>query len=399
MLKNRFPIFENRPELCFLDNASTTQKPDVVIEALNDFYKNGNANVHRGLYELSENATENYEAVREKVRSFLNAKESGEIVFTHGATEALNLVANAWALPTLKAGDEILLSVLEHHSNIVPWQLCAKKTGAKVLYVPIKENGELDYEAFEKMLSPKTKLLSLTGLSNTLGTLVDFERIVKSAKKVGAKVLMDAAQLVAHKKVDVQALDLDFLVFSSHKLYGPMGAGVLYVKKELLASFEPWMGGGGMIKEVHESHSEWNDSPWKFEAGTPSVANVIGLGAALDFLNEVGMEKIEAHEKTLFTEALEKLGQLSFLKILGPQDPEKHCAVISFTMDGIHPHDVSGLLGEDDICVRAGHHCTMPLMKNMKLSGTTRISLGLYNDSQDLDKLCAALQKTYKRFQ
>ena len=399
MLKNRFPIFTNKPQLCFLDNASTTQKPDVVIGALKGFYENENANVHRGLYALSENATENYEGVREKVRAFLNAKESSEIIFTHGTTEALNLVANSWATSNLKAGDEILLSVLEHHSNIVPWQLCAKKTGAKVLFTPINENCDLDYEAFEKMLSSKTKLVGLTGLSNTLGTLVNFERIVKSARKVGAKVLMDAAQLVAHKKVDVQNLDLDFLAFSSHKLYGPMGAGVLYVKAELLEQFEPWMGGGGMIREVHESHSEWNDSPWKFEAGTPSVADVLGLGAALDFLNEVGMEKLEEHEKKLFAEALEKLGQLPFVKILGPQTPENHCAVISFTVDGIHPHDVSGLLGEDEICVRAGHHCTMPLMKNLKVAGTTRISLGLYNDSEDLDKLCTALEKIHKRFQ
>lgn len=391
---DQFLIFKNHPKLVYLDNGATTQRVEQALEAEKKYYMQMNANVHRSLFPMAEKATTAYEGVREKVRGFINARKASEIVFTSGATEALNLVAQGWAGQVLQKGDEILLTVLEHHSNLVPWQMIAKKIGAILKFVPILERGELDMNAFESLLTEKTKIVSVTGLSNTLGTRVDLERVVEMSHSVGAKVCVDAAQFVAHFPLDVQALDVDFVVFSSHKMYGPTGAGVLYGKRELLEQMEPIYGGGDMIRAVQLEESTWNDVPFKFEAGTPKIAQVIGMGAAIDFLQEVGFEWIQKHDQELTAYAFERLQELGFVKVFG----ENQTAIISFFLEGVHPHDVATLLGEKQICVRAGHHCTMPLMKALKVPGTTRVSFGIYNTQKDIDRLIDGLKDVAKMF-
>jgi cysteine desulfurase/selenocysteine lyase len=369
------------------------------MKAEQDYYLNSNANVHRGLYPMAEAATGKYEAVREIARKFLHVGKDGEVVFTRGATESLNVVALGWGRKFLKKGDEVVLTVLEHHSNLVPWQMVAKETGAVVKFCPILSTGNLDYKALEKLITKKTKMVSITGLSNTLGTLIDLPVAVRLARKVGAKICVDAAQLVAHMSVDVQKLDVDFLAFSGHKIYGPTGAGVLYAKRDLLEAMDPWLGGGDMIREVNLERSTWNDIPWKFEAGTPSVAQVIGMGAAMEFMMEVGKNTLMKHDRELQEYTFKKLNELSFVEVYGPKGFDQHRGSISFNVKGVHPHDVAAILGEQGVCVRAGHHCTMPLMKALCQVSTVRVSFGLYNTAKDVEALAKGLKKVAQVFE
>jgi len=397
-LRSRFPIFKTQASLVYLDSASTAQRVDSALEAMNRTYTDINANVHRGLYPLSERATAAYEAVRDVVQDFLNAESKESIVFTRGTTEGLNIVAQGWGGQFLKTGDEVLLTMMEHHSNIVPWQLVAKKTGAVLKFCPLTEAGDLDYVAFENLLTRNVKMVSLTGLSNVLGTVVDLPRVVALAKKVGALVTVDAAQLTAHFPIDVQKLDIDFLAFSSHKLYGPTGAGVLYGKRELLEKMDPWLGGGDMIREVTVDGSTWNDLPWKFEAGTPAIAEIIGMGAALQFVMEVGFDEIAKHDLELQNYAFAELKKLPYVQVLGPQQDALQRGCFSFVVKDVHPHDVASILGDSGVCVRAGHHCAMPLMKALGVSSTSRVSFGLSNTLRDVDALIEGLVEVAKTF-
>lgn len=398
-MKIQFPFLAAHPDLVYLDSASTTQKPEAVLKAMDRFYREQNANVHRGVYPLSEQATVLYEGARERVRQFLNARETAEIVFTRGTTEALNMVAQGWGGQHLKKGDEVVLTILEHHSNLVPWQMVAKRTGAVLKFVPLKGDArtgfvDLDYGAMEKLITPRTKMVSVTGLSNTLGTVVDLEKVVAIARRVGAKICVDAAQLAAHFLIDVQKLDVDFLAFSGHKVYGPTGVGVLYAKREILETMEPWLGGGDMIREVALEGSTWNDLPWKFEAGTPPIAEIIGLGAALEFLERVGWDFVRTHDEELMKYAIERLGGVKGVKLFGVMP----VGSLSFEVEGVHSHDVAAILGEHGVCVRAGHHCCMPLMKELGVSGITRLSFGVYNEKADVDRVVEGLQKVLLTF-
>lgn len=397
-LRAAFPFFKNHSKLVYLDSASTTQRAKATLDAEQDYYLESNANVHRGLYPLAEEATERYENVRAIAKKFLHVGKEGEIVFTRGTTESLNLVAQCWGKTFLKRGDEIVLSILEHHSNVVPWQMIAKETGAILKFCPILSTGNLDYKALEKLITKQTKMVSITGLSNTLGTLIDLPVVVRLARKVGALVCVDAAQLVAHMDVNVHKLDVDFLAFSSHKIYGPTGAGVLYAKRELLEAMDPWMGGGDMIREVTQEFSTWNEIPWKFEAGTPSVAQVIGMGAAMEFLMEVGKNTVLRHDRELQEYCFKKLNELPFVTVYGPRGFDQQRGSISFNVKGVHPHDVAAILGEAGVCVRAGHHCAMPLMQALCLVSTVRVSFGLYNTSKDIEALSRGLKKVAKIF-
>lgn len=397
-IKDRFPIFKNHPELVYLDSASTSQRLDDSLTAEQNYYLQYNANVHRGLYPMAEEATTHYENVRVIARKFLNAGKDGEIIFTRGTTEALNIVALCWGKKFLKKGDEIVLSILEHHSNLVPWQMIAKETGAVIKFCPVLNTGNLDYKALEKLISKKTKIVSITGLSNTLGTLVDLSVVVRLARKVGAKVCVDAAQLAAHMPIDVQKLDVDFLAFSGHKIYGSTGSGVLYAKREILEEMEPWLGGGDMIREVHEEFSTWNDLPWKFEAGTPNIAQVLGMGAAMEFLMQLGKNALMKHDREMQEYTFKILNELPYVTVYGPKNFDQHRGSISFTMKGVHPHDVAAILGDAGICVRAGHHCTMPLMKALCLLSTVRVSFGIYNTKEDVEALRDGLKKVAEVF-
>ncbi|MBT5016738.1 SufS family cysteine desulfurase [Candidatus Peregrinibacteria bacterium] len=382
---SRFPFFKENSNVVYLDSAATTQRVDVALGAEMDFYTKMNANVHRGLYPMAEEATEKYEAVREIVRVFLNAPSSDEVVFTRGTTESLNLVAQGYGGMILQEGDEILLTIMEHHSNLVPWQMVVKQTGAKLRFVDLDE---------EFKCNDQTKIVAVTGLSNTLGQRVDLKKVVAEARRVGAIVVLDAAQMAAHLPIDVQKLGVDFVAFSSHKMYGPTGAGVLWGRRELLEKTEPIMGGGDMIREVYLDHSTWNDVPYKFESGTPNIAQVLGMGAAIEFLREVGFDKIQAHDEKLMKYLKERLSELDFVKIFG----DEHVGILSFIMDDIHNHDVAAILGEKGICVRAGHHCTMPLMQKMGIPGTTRVSFGIYNTEKDVDDLMTFLKEVANKF-
>jgi cysteine desulfurase/selenocysteine lyase len=400
IIKQDFPIFKRRiygKPLIYLDNAATTQKPRQVIEAIREFYQNYNANVHRGVYRLSVEATEAFENARAKVARFINAKDS-EIVFTKNATEALNLVAYSWGLCNLKRGDRILLTEMEHHSNIVPWQLVAKHTGAVVDYIPINEDGLLVDEEVDRLLNLEPKIVSITQASNVLGTINDVKEIVEKAHKVGAIAVVDAAQSVPHMRVDVKELGCDFLAFSGHKALGPLGVGVLYGKRDLLKDMNPFLGGGDMISRVWLSGAEWNELPWKFEAGTSSVADVIGLGAAVDYLNSIGMSRVRAHEVRLTEYALKRLSEISDIRIYGPRDLDKRSGVISFNLSGIHPHDLATILDEEGIAIRAGHHCAMPLMTKLGVAATARASFYIYNSGSDIDALVEGLYKARRIF-
>jgi len=398
-----FPILDREVHgkpLAFLDSAASSQKPSVVIDAMSDYYRTTHANVHRGVYALSEEATARYEGARKKVAGFIGAKSSREIIFTRNTTESINLVAQAWGRANLKRGDEILLTELEHHSNIVPWQLIAKETGAKVRYIPVDGQGVLQLDALDALLSERTRIVSFTQMSNMLGTITPAVEIVRRAKAVGAVALIDGAQSIPHLPVNVQELGCDFLAFSGHKMCGPTGIGVLYGRRELLEAMPPFLGGGDMIRRVTFEDAEWNELPWKFEAGTPAIAEVIGLGAAVDYLSGLGMEAVRAHEREITAYALDRLAEVPTLTMYGPTDTEVRGGVATFNLGDIHPHDVAAGLDAEGIAIRAGHHCAMPLHQKFGLTATSRASFYVYSLLEEVDRLVDALYKvksTYAR--
>jgi len=398
-IKNEFPVLNqivNDEPLVYLDNAATTQKPLSVLSAIKDYYENDNANVHRGVHTLAERATEKYEAAREKVRAFINAKSTKEVLFTRGTTTSINWVAQ-FAGQILKADDEIVISIMEHHSNIVPWQEVAKKTGAILKFVYLKE-GELDMEDLRQKVTAQTKFVSIAHVSNVLGTINPIEEISKIAHEQGAYLVVDGAQSTPHMAIDLQKMDVDFFAFSGHKMMGPTGIGVLYGKEELFNQFEPIEFGGEMIDFVYESHSTWTELPWKFEAGTPNIAGAIALGAAIDYIQELGIDQIHQHEAELIDYVMPKLQNIEGLTIYGPKDNKKRSGVIAFNIEGLHPHDVATALDMEGVAVRAGHHCAQPLLNYLDTPATARASFYIYNTKADCDKLVEALQKTKEFF-
>jgi cysteine desulfurase / selenocysteine lyase len=395
-LRREFPIFGNNPDLVFLDSAASAQKPRAVIDRVADYYRTDYANVHRGVYRLSARSTELYEEARGKVQRFLNAADPREIVFVRNTTEAINLVAQAWGPAFLREGDEVVLSVLEHHSNIVPWQLLRDRVGIRIRVAPMDATGGLDLAAFGALLSPRTKLVAITQVANATGTCVPVETVVKMAHEAGAKILIDGSQAAPRLPVDVQALGCDFYVFTGHKVYGPTGIGALYGRYEILSAMPPWQGGGEMILHVSFERTEYQDPPARFEAGTPDISGAIGLGAALDFIEELGRDRILAHEEALTGYGVDRLSRIPGLNLLGAG--QRRLGILSFDLDGVHPHDVATVLDQHGVAVRAGHHCAQPLMESLGLSGTTRASLGVYNDESDIDALVAAIAAVQEMF-
>lgn len=393
-LKADFPILSRRVNgkpLVYLDSAATSQKPLAVLEAMDAYYRETNANVHRGVYELAAEATARYERGRDTVAQLLNAPRDG-VVFTKNASEAVNLVAWAWGVRTLRPGDEVLLTEMEHHSNIVPWFIAAQLTGATVRFVPVDPvSGELDLDTLGSMLSPRVKLVGVVHASNVLGTINPVEEIARAAREAGALSLVDAAQSVPHMPVDVDAIGCDFLVFTGHKMLGPTGIGGLVGRPEVLTAMEPFLGGGEMISDVTTEGYAWREIPLKFEAGTPPIAEAVGLGAAAEYLLRIGMEQVRAHEKALTAYALEALAEVEGLRIWGPRDPERRGCAISFELEGVHPHDIAQLVDQHGVCVRAGHHCAKPLMRRLGVAATARASTHIYNSVEDIDVLVRAL--------
>jgi len=377
--------------LVYLDNAATTQKPRAVIDAMVRFYTETNSNVHRGVHELSQRATEAFEGARLKVQRFIGAESEREIVFVRGTTEGINLAARCFVGHRLDAGDEILVTGLEHHSNIVPWQMLCEKTGARLRVAPIDDAGEVPLDTFEKLLGPRTKFVSIAYVSNALGTVLPVKEMVARAHRAGVPVLVDAAQAVSHMKVDVRDLDCDFLAFSGHKLYGPTGIGVLYGKRQHLESMPPWQGGGDMISSVTFEKSTWNRLPWKFEAGTPDIAGGIGLGAAIDYVQSVGLDAIAAHEDDLLTRATEAVGALPGVRLIGTAAEKE--SVLSFVIEGIHPHDIGTILDREGVAIRTGHHCAQPVMDRFGIPATARASFGLYNTREEVAALVRGLER------
>lgn len=394
-----FPILgekiRNKP-LVYLDNAASCQKPQSVIDTIEYTYRHEYANIHRGVHTLSVKATEKFEAAREKVRAFINAKSDKEIIFVRGATEAINLVAQSYGRSQLKAGDEIVISAMEHHANIVPWQMLCQQIGAVLKVVPMNQAGELLYDEFEGLLNAKTKLVAITQMSNALGSINPVEKIIAAAHRKGIPVLLDGAQAIPHMKVDVQALDCDFYVFSGHKLYGPSGTGVLYGKQALLEAMPPYQGGGDMIRTVTFEKTTYAGLPHKFEAGTPAIAEIIGLGAAIDYVNSIGIDNIAAHEAALLAYATEQARQIKGLNIIG-QAHDKG-GILSFTLDHIHPHDIGTMLDSLGIAIRAGHHCAMPVMDFYGVPATARASFGMYNTREEIDVLMQGIQSLIEVF-
>ena len=395
-IKRDFPIFERNPGLVFLDSAASAQKPAAVIDRVSDFYRSDYANVHRGVYRLSARSSDLYEGARGTAAKFLNAASADEIVFVRGATEAINLVAYSWGLNFLKPGDEVLVTELEHHANIVPWQLIRERTGLKLVAAPIDASGGLDLAGFEKKLSAKTKLVAVTHLANATGALLPVEAIVRLAHRAGVKVLVDGCQAAPRLPVDVRALDCDFYVFSGHKTYGPTGIGVLYAKRAILESMPPFQGGGDMIEQVTFEQTTFQHPPHRFEAGTPDISGAIGLARALEYIEELGRDAILAHEEQLTGYGVDRLSRLPGVKLVGAG--QRRLGILSLDVQGIHPHDLATVLDQHQVAVRAGHHCAQPLMDRLGLAGTTRASLGIYNDESDIDALAAALTVAQKMF-
>jgi cysteine desulfurase/selenocysteine lyase len=401
-IRKDFPILSrevNGKLLVYLDNGATTHKPLSVINTLSEYYESYNSNIHRGVHLLSQLATDKYEEAREKVMKFIGAKSIKSIIFTRGTTESINLVATAWGNKNVKAGDEILLSKMEHHSNLIPWQLLAQRTGAVLKFIDVDQRGMLVLDDLDNLLTEKTKIVSVNQMSNALGTINPVEKIIKRARETGTKVMIDGAQSVPHMTVNVSQMDCDFLAFSAHKMCGPTGVGVLYGKKDILQEMDPYQGGGDMILEVWLDHAKWNHLPAKFEAGTPNIAGVIGLGAAIDYLNSIGMDFIHNYEKELTAYALEKISnEIEGITIYGPLDPELRGGMISFNMTEAHPHDIGTILDQEGIAVRAGHHCCQPLMRHYDISATTRASFYFYNTKEEIDKLVSGLKKVKEIF-
>jgi cysteine desulfurase/selenocysteine lyase len=393
-VRRDFPVLHQKVHgkpLVYLDNAATTQKPLAVIEAIQNYYLHDNSNIHRGVHTLSERATEHYENVREQARKFLNAASTKEIIFVRGTTEAINLVAQTYGRKNVGSGDEVVITALEHHSNIVPWQMLCEEKGAKLRVAPINDQGELLLEDFEKLLNPKTKIVAIAHLSNALGTINPVREMIRMAHARNIPVLVDGAQAVARMKVDVQALDCDFYALSSHKLYGPTGIGILYGKTKLLEAMPPWQGGGDMIASVTFDKTVYNRLPYKFEAGTPNIADTIGLGAAIDYLNHLGLEEIERHEADLLAYATKSVGAIPGVQIIGTA--HEKAGVLSFTMGEIHPHDIGTILDTEGIAIRTGHHCAQPVMQRFGIPATARASFGLYNTREEIDALVAGIRK------
>jgi cysteine desulfurase/selenocysteine lyase len=389
--------FQPGVSLVYLDSAATSQKPRLVIDAMNDYYQQYNANVHRGIHKLSEESTSAYEGARERIASFINAPDPATIIFVRNTTEALNLVAYSWGRRNIQKGDEILLTEMEHHSNIVPWQLLAEENGASIRYIPFTDTGLLDMNRLPELLTDRTKLVCFASMSNVFGTINPSQEIIQAAHSVGALTVVDAAQSVPHLPVDIQELDCDFLAFSGHKMCGPTGIGVLYGKRDLLEEMPPFLSGGDMIRRVRFEGSTWNELPWKFEAGTPSIAEGIGLGAAVDYLSQFGMDNIHAYEQFITGYALESLSEVRGLRVLGPPVGQRG-GVVAFTLDRLHPHDVSQILDEDGIAIRAGHHCAMPLHNKLSIPASARASFYLYTTTDDIDRLVLGLNRVRKVF-
>jgi cysteine desulfurase/selenocysteine lyase len=389
----------NGRPLVYLDSTATSQKPLPVIQAMDEYYRAYNANVHRGIYQLSERASAAYEEARKKVAHFINAKSWREVVFTRNATESINLVAYTWGRRNIKAGDTILLTEMEHHANLVPWQQLAAETGAHLAFIPVDEGGCCDMVTFDRLIShDSVKLVAVTQMSNVMGTVTPVGEIAAKAHAAGATVLIDGAQAVPHMPTDVQAFDVDFLAFSGHKMLGPTGIGVLYGKRHILQEMPPFLTGGDMIRQVTFEGAEWNELPWKFEAGTPAIAEAIGLGAAVDYLNALGMHNVRMHEIELTSYAIKRLGQVEGLRIYGPHDPTARGGAVAFTLGDIHPHDIASVLDHEGISIRAGHHCAMPLHQKLGLSATARASFYVYTCQSEIDRLAEALDKVRELF-
>ena len=391
-IRSRFTIFSrtvNGQPLCYLDSGASAQQPDVVIDAVSNLHSDKYSNVHRGVHTLSMESTQLYDGAREKVKDYINASAAEEIIFTRGATESVNLVAQSFARPILNKGDEILITHMEHHSNIVPWQLVCEQTGAILKVVPINDHGELEMDAFYDLLNEKTKLVGVVHISNALGTVNPIEEIVKECRLKDIPILIDGAQGAPHLPVDVTALDVDFYVFSGHKLYGPTGIGVLYGKKSLLDKMPPYQGGGDMILSVKFEGTEYNELPYKFEAGTPNISGAVGLGCAIDFVNEVGLKSIVKHEESLMNYAFDELSKIDEVKIIGTA--KKRAGLVSFIIDGVHPHDIGTLLDSQGIAIRAGHHCAQPVMERFGIPATARASFGMYSTKEEVDRLVSAV--------
>ena len=396
-IRNDFPAYRKKDgNFIYLDSASTSQKPEFVIDAISSYYSSYAANIHRALYEIGEKATDKYEKVREKVKQFINVPDSHVVIFTGGTTESINLIAYSWGSNNLSNGDQILITEMEHHSNIVPWQLLCSRSNASLNYIPIKKDGTLELGKLKENILPKTKLISLTHQSNVFGTINPLNNIIDEAKKIGAITVIDGAQAVPHMKVDIKKLDCDFYAFSGHKMLGPTGVGVLIARKNILEEIDPFMGGGEMINSVNMDESTWNEVPWKFEAGTPNIAQVIGLGAAIDYIQKIGIENIHQHEQELLHYGLDLLDQNKDVTLYGKAD--NRGAVIPFNLENIHPHDLAKFLDTDGICIRAGHHCAQPIMNKLGVSATARASFYLYNTKEDIEKLVESINKTVRIF-
>ena len=392
-IKNDFPIFKSKEKnFIYLDSASTSQKPQSVIDSVSSYYDSYSANIHRALYEIGEKATDKYESVREKVRQFMNVPDSHNIIFSSGTTESINLIAYAWGTKNLNNDDHILITEMEHHSNLIPWQLLSSRSNASLDYILLNNDGTLELESLEKKILSKTKIISVSHQSNVFGTINPINKIIDEAKKVGAITVIDGAQAVPHMKVDIENLGCDFYAFSGHKMLGPTGVGVLIGRKTILEKMDPFMGGGEMINTVTMEKSTWNDVPWKFEAGTPNIAQVIGLGAAIDYIEKIGIENIHQHEKALLKYGLEILSQNENIVLYG--NPEIRGAVIPFNVKNVHPHDLAKFLDTDGICIRAGHHCTQPIMNRLGINATARASFYIYNTKNDIEKLAESIKKT-----
>ena len=402
-IRKDFPVLARKvrdeKDLVYLDNAATTQKPIHVIDAISDYYKNHNSNIHRAVHALAEESTEAFEAVRDKIAKFLNIKERQEIIFVRGTTEAINLVSYSWGRENVKKGDIVVTTEYEHHSNIVPWQLLAQEVGAEIKYIDIDENGELILEQLDDHLATgKVKLVAVSHVSNVLGTITNVNRIITKCRDAGAKILIDGAQAVPHMKVDIDSLDCDFYAFSGHKMLGPTGVGILWAKKEHLEKMQPFHGGGDMIREVHKYETTWNDLPYKFEAGTPNIADVIGFAEAIKYLEKIGMENIRKHELELTKYALEEMKKIPGITLYGTKEPEKRGGVVSFNFNSVHPHDVGTLIDKEGVAIRSGHHCAQVLMEKLNVAATNRASFYIYNTKEEVDVLIASLQNVAKVF-
>lgn len=400
-IRKDFPILNqevNGHPLVYLDSAATSQKPVQVLEVVRKYYDLDNSNVHRGVHTLGNRATDSFEGAREKIRKFINARSTQEIIYTRGTTTSLNTVASGYGRQTIKEGDEIVITYMEHHSNLIPWQQLAKEKKAVLKYIDLQEDGTISLDTVKETITPKTKIVSMTMASNVLGTINPVKEVAEIAHENGAIMVVDAAQAAPHMPIDVQDIDCDFLAFSGHKMCGPTGIGVLYGKKELLEKMEPIEFGGEMIDFVDLYDSTWKELPWKFEGGTPNIAGAVGLGAAIDYLTEIGMENIVNHEHELVEYALKKMSEIDGLHIYGPKDPTKRCGLITFNLDGVHPHDLATVLDMNGIAIRAGHHCAQPLMKWLKVSATARASFYIYNNKEDIDALVEGLRQAKEYF-